>query len=91
MVGTHGKIEVMTNGRRTLDLSCLKSLVIDESDVFFLDDKNFETLARIAHSRYIKDNDAVQWILFSATYPPEDNDKYEAVQKRVSDFIKKAA
>jgi hypothetical protein len=27
-----------------LDLSHLKSLVVDEADVFFLDDKNFEAL-----------------------------------------------
>ena len=59
MVGTHGKIEAMTNGRKPLDLSCLKCLVIDESDVFFLDDKNFEVLSRIASSRFIRDNESI--------------------------------
>lgn len=59
MVGTHGKIEALSGGRKPLDLSCLKCLVIDESDVFFLDDKNFEVLSCIGSSRFIRDNESI--------------------------------
>ena len=55
IVATHGKIEGMISGRRTMDLSQLKCMVVDEADVFFLDDKNFETLLKIANSKYFKD------------------------------------
>ena len=40
MVSTHGKLEALLSGRKPLDLSQLKCFVIDEADVFFLDDKN---------------------------------------------------
>ena len=65
-------------------------MIVDEADVFFLDDKNFETLIKIANSKYLKDCETVQWILFSATYPPEDNEKYERVQERMGQIVTKA-
>ena len=40
MVSTHGKLEQLTSGRKPLDLTQLKCIVIDEADVFFLDEKN---------------------------------------------------
>lgn len=40
-VTTHGKVEPMTKGRKPLDMSALKCMVIDEADVFLMDDKNF--------------------------------------------------
>lgn len=54
-------------------------MVVDEADVFFLDDKNYETILKISNSKHLAKNEKLQWILFSATYPPEDNDKYERV------------
>lgn len=80
----------MLTGRKPLDLSSLKCIVIDEADVFFLDDKNFASLSKIAKNPHIKDNPAMQWILFSATYPQEDYQKYEQVQKRQVTIVEKA-
>ena len=41
IVTTLGKIEQLTKGRKPLNLKWLKTIVIDEADVFFIDDKNF--------------------------------------------------
>ena len=58
----------------------LKCLVIDEADFFFQDDKNFETIQKIKNYKHLKDNSELQWILFSATYPSDqDQGKYEQV------------
>lgn len=77
MVGTHGKIEKQVSGRKSIDLSGLKCLVADEADVFFLDEKNYQTLMNIYNSKHIKGNENIQWVLFSATFPPELDGKYE--------------
>ena len=69
----------MIGGRKPTDLSQLRCMVVDEADVFFLDDKNYETILKISNSKHLAKNEKLQWILFSATYPPEDNDKYERV------------
>jgi len=72
MISTHGKFEPMLGGRKPYDLSALKCIVVDEADVFLLDDKNFQSLKNIAFNKQIKDRpetNKVQWILFSATYP----------------------
>ena len=87
VVATHGKVTAAVSGRKPLDLSGLKCLVIDEADVFFLDDKNHATLLKIADSKYIKGRTDVQWVLFSATYPVDDAALYEKVQERVSKII----
>lgn len=41
MITTHGKFEQLISGRKPIDLKHLKCLVIDEADVFFLDEKNY--------------------------------------------------
>lgn len=72
LVTTHGKLLSMLEKRPTLDLSHLKCIVVDEADVFFLDDKNFQALQTVAKNKEIigrPDDNRVQWILFSATYP----------------------
>jgi len=48
MVSTHGKLEALLSGRKPIDLSQLKCFVIDEADVFFLDDKNHQSLKKIS-------------------------------------------
>jgi len=78
------------NGRKPIDLSGLKCIVIDEADVFFLDEKNFEFVNKLSNFKNIKDNKNVQWILFSATYPQEEADKYEKVQERMFKIISEA-
>lgn len=93
IVTTHGKIEHMLRGRRPLNLAKLKCMVVDEADVFLLDDKNFEALKNIANFKDVKDrseNNKVQWILFSATYPEGSEKSYEMVQHRMSDIVEKA-
>ena len=55
VVTTHGKIQPMLKGRKTIDLSHLKSIVVDEADVFFLDEKNNKVLTEIANYKDIKD------------------------------------
>ena len=51
MVTTHGKLEQMLSGRKQLDLKNLKCVVVDEADVFFLDDKNHQSLKKIATNK----------------------------------------
>ena len=76
----------MLTGRKALDLSKIKCVVVDEADVFFTDDKNFEYV-RMLH-KYKQVNDAMpQWILFSATYPSSEN---ESIQKKMSEVITQA-
>lgn len=90
---THGKLEPLLSGRSPIDLSSLKCIVIDEADVFFLDDKNFAFLEHVANHKPIKErpaNNKVQWILFSATYPEGSEEIYEKVQERISKIIKEA-
>lgn len=53
-VTTHGKLEPLLKGRTPLDLSSLKCIVIDEADVFFLDEKNFKFLEQLADYKPIK-------------------------------------
>ena len=82
IVTTHGKIEPLVGGRRPLDLSQVKCFVIDEADCFLLDDKNFASLKVVANCNDIKnrsENNKVQWILFSATYPEGQEKSYEMV------------
>lgn len=50
---THGKLEPLLKGRKPLDLSSLKCIVIDEADVFFLDERNFTSISTIANSKGI--------------------------------------
>jgi superfamily II DNA/RNA helicase len=58
----------------------LKCVVIDEADFFFHDDRNFDCIQSIKNYKHLKDNLSLQWILFSATYPKdEDHGKYEQV------------
>lgn len=64
-----------------MDLSELKCFVIDEADVFFADQKNFESLKNIIGKNI--NIDKVQFILFSATYP-------ESVKEQIGNFIKEA-
>ena len=93
MVTTHGKVEPLLGGRKPMDLSALKCLVVDEADVFFLDDKNFASLKNIAFNKQIKDRpetNKVQFILFSATYPEGGEQIYEKVQQRMSEIVQKA-
>ena len=68
IVTTHGKLDKLLGGRKPLDLSKLKCIVVDEADVFFLDDKNHASLKKIAGNKAIKGNENIQWILFSATF-----------------------
>ena len=53
IVTTHGKLEQLLSGRKPLDLSKLKCIVVDEADVFFLDDKNHQSLKKIATKKQI--------------------------------------
>ena len=76
----------MLEGRKALDLSKIKCVVIDEADVFFTDDKNFDYIKRLHQYKHVKEVQP-QWILFSATYPAQDN---EAIQEKMSEIIAQA-
>jgi superfamily II DNA/RNA helicase len=68
-------MEAALKGRKKLNLKGLKCLVVDEADVFFIDEKNFNSLKAIGNYEDIKkreEGNKVQWILFSATYPDDD-------------------
>ena len=69
VVTTLGKLANALKGRRkALDLSELKAFVIDESDVFFNEERNLDNLKEV-NTKYIsKLPNKVQFIFFSATY-----------------------
>lgn len=50
---THGKLDPMLKGRKPMDVSGLKCIVVDEADVFFIDEKNFASLQNIANNKTI--------------------------------------
>lgn len=77
-------------GRKPLNLKGLKAVVVDEADVFFIDEKNFTELKAISNYKDIKNREAenkVQWILFSATYPTEDEGIYDLVLQRQAEIV----
>ena len=86
VISVHGVLGNMLEGRKAMDLSKIKCVVIDEADVFFTDDKNFEYIRKLHSYKHLKENPP-QWILFSATYPSVEN---EAIQKKMSEIITNA-
>ena len=56
-----------------------------------LDDKNHESIKKIANYKHIKSNENLQWVLFSATFTTEDASRYEIVQERQSALVPKAS
>ena len=82
----HGSLPNLLDGRKSLDLSHLKCIVVDEADVFFTDDKNFDVLSKLHKYKHVKDKQP-QWILFSATYPSSEN---ELIQRKMSEIINQA-
>ena len=59
----------LVEGKFTLDLKDLKAIVIDEADLFFLEnDSNFKVMERLAGCKDINKRTNIQWVLFSATY-----------------------
>ena len=77
MVTTHGKFEQLISGRKPIDLKQLKCLVIDEADVFFLDEKNYQSIKKITNYKDIKGIEKLQYILFSATFQTQDKERFE--------------
>ena len=47
-------MEAATKGRKPLNLKGLKTIVVDEADVFFIDDKNYNSLNNISNCKDIK-------------------------------------
>ena len=62
----HGAIKENVGGRKPMDLSGLKCIIMDECDVFFGDEANFAIIKSIAGNKQVL---AVkpQYLLFSAT------------------------
>lgn len=78
-------MEAAVGGRKPLNLKGLKSIVVDEADVFFTDEKNFNSLKKIATCKDIKGRDEgnkVQWVLFSATWPSDDGTGSQEIAER---------
>lgn len=69
------------NARKSMNLSKLKCLVVDEADVFFGDERNNASLKTIIAKQFR--NLDIQYILFSATFP-------DHVKKSISETIQQA-
>ena len=96
-VTLHTKLEGMIKnaGRKKMaaDLTSIKCIVIDEADVFFSDDKNFEVIKKIADFKDIKSRETgnkVQWLLFSATFPDDSENEQDKVFMNISKIIDEA-
>ena len=57
IVSTLGKMEAAVKGRKPMNLKHLKVIVIDEADIFFHDDKNFNQLKNFLNCKDIKNRD----------------------------------
>ena len=86
VITVHGTLANMLEGRKALDLSKIKCIIIDEADVFFTDDRNYEVIKKLHQYKHVKDTQP-QWILFSATYPSNEN---EEIQKKIGSIIEEA-
>jgi superfamily II DNA/RNA helicase len=67
----HGFLEKALTGKKKLDLTSIRTIVVDEADWFFKKD-NFELLWKLKDYKNVQDANP-QWILFSATYPQDDD------------------
>jgi superfamily II DNA/RNA helicase len=47
MISTIGAFKKLLNGRKKIDLTGLKCLVVDEADFFFTDDLNYKELLEL--------------------------------------------
>lgn len=54
-ITTHGTIEPMLKGRKPIDLSKIKCIVIDEADEFLRDDKNFEYIKALSVYKHVEE------------------------------------
>jgi superfamily II DNA/RNA helicase len=70
-VSIHGAFDTLLVGRKPLDLSGIKCIVVDEADIFFKEE-NFKYIWKVKDYKHVKEANP-QWLLFSATYP-DDND-----------------
>jgi ATP-dependent RNA helicase DDX19/DBP5 len=86
VISVHGSIDKMLDGRKAMDLSAIKCIVIDEADVFFTDEKNYEVVKKVHSNKHVEERQP-QWILFSATYPSGEN---EAIQQKMGQIITQA-
>jgi thymidine kinase len=44
------------DNRKAIKLSSLKCIIIDEADIFFLDDRNYDAIQKIFNNEQIKKN-----------------------------------
>ena len=70
---TIGKLSNSLHGKSgAIDLSEVKCIVIDEADFFFSDPENYNQLKTMYKTFLAPNkNQNIQYVLFSATYPPE--------------------
>lgn len=54
IITVHGTLGPMLEGRKSLDLSKIKCVVIDEADVFFTDDRNFDYVRKLHKYKHIE-------------------------------------
>ncbi len=73
----------LTDHQKVIDLKSLRCLVIDEVDLFFESEHNYHKLNDL-NNKFFSKLPKFQWVLFSATYPPEIIDA-------IYQFCKKAA
>jgi superfamily II DNA/RNA helicase len=50
----HGAFDTLLSGRKPLDLSGIKCIVVDEADIFFKDD-NFKYLWKVKDYKHVKE------------------------------------
>ena len=55
--------------------------MVDEADVFFREERNFQYLTEVVTKHISKLEKPVQYILFSATYPEEIKQKISTIVK----------
>ena len=78
MVTTLGSLKnALTSRQKVIDLSLLRCLVIDEVDFFFSGSQDNSRTLFDLNNKFFSKLPKFQWVLFSATYPPETIDAIE--------------
>ena len=84
IVTTLGFLIGLIDGRKPIDLSALKMVIIDDADVLFEKIDEFRKLEKLNNTIFSKIKTKIQWILFSATYPEEITNRIDKIVKDAS-------
>lgn len=90
VVTTLGSLKNALQSRvKVIDLQSLRCLVIDEVDFFFSNNQDNSRMLFDLNNKFFSKLPKFQWVLFSATYPPETIDAIDQFCKDAASIAQK--